>query len=413
MIIVAELVDGGTGHAFGNAAWSQAIARAAPAQAVRVVGAADHAAALRADAALAALPNVSIGEIPIPETHRGKVNVVSWARFREEVRALRAALADVPREEPVLVVLAQACPTAVFAARLVARLDRRRLGVQMVLHGFLNAIEGWRSRLPWLRRFDLRGLMEAPPSRVRFLALEEAIRDELRRLIPALGERVDVLPLPANEAEIPLTTPVPLVHPIRIGLVGQTTAPKGIGPFLELARSLKARFGERVEFHVVGRRFPDTPREALAVLARPIPDCHMSRAEFIERIAPLHYVCLPLGAEYYRLSPSGALIDAITWLKPIVATDLPIVRTAFRDGGDIGAMVPDREAMERELASLIEAPDPARYARQVAALRQLREARRPPALAARYRAILEAGFADVLPAAALGPAPCALAEAAH
>lgn len=412
MILVAELVDGGTGHAFGNAAWSQAIARAAPAQAVRVVGAPDHAAALRADAALAALRNVSVYEIPIPNTHRGKVNVVSLSRFREELAALSAALADVPRAEPVLVVFAQACPTAVFAARLLARLERRPLRVQMVLHGFLNAIEGWRSRLPWLGRFDLCGLMEAPPAGVRFLALEEAIRDELRQRIPALGERVDVLPLPANEAEIPLAEPVPLGYPIRIGLVGQTTAPKGIGPFLEIARALKARFGERVEFHVVGRRFPDTPREALSVLARPIPDAWMSRAEFIERIAPLHYVCLPLGAEYYRLSPSGALIDAITWLKPVIATDLPIVRTAFRDGGDIGAMVPDQAEMERELAALIEAPDPARYARQVAALRRLREARRPPALAARYRAILEHGFADLLPPDRLGPAPAAAAEVA-
>ncbi len=411
MILVVELVDGGTSHAFGNAAWSQAIARAAPAQAVRVLGAQDHANALRADRALAALANVSVREIPIPNTQRGKVNVVSLSRFREEVAALRAALADVPRHEPVLVVFAQACPTAVFAAHLVAGLERRPVRVQMVLHGFLNAIEGWRSRLPWLRRFDLRGLMEAPPRGLRFLALEEAIRDELLRLIPALGDSVDVLPLPANEAEIPLAHPVPLAHPIRIGLVGQTTAAKGIGPFLDIARALKARFGEKVEFHVVGRRFPDTPPEALSILARPIPDAWMSRAEFIERIAPLHYVCLPLQPEYYRFSPSGALIDAITWLKPVIATDLPIVRTAFRDGGDIGAMVPDQAAMERELAALIEAPDPERYARQVDALRRLREARRPLALAARYREILARGFADLLPPDCLGPAPATAAEA--
>lgn len=411
MILVVELVDSGTSHAFGNAAWSQAIARAAPGQAVRVVGAPDHAAALRADQALAALPNVSVGEIPIPHTHRHKVNVVSLSRFREEVAALSAALADVPRHEPVLIVLAQACPTAVFAARLVARLQRRQVRVQMVLHGFLNAIEGWRTRLPLLRRFDLRGLMEAPPPGLRFLALEEAIRDELLGRIPALGDRVDVLPLPANEAEIPLAHPVPLADPIRIGLVGQTTAAKGIWPFLELAHTLKARFGDRVEFHVVGRRFPDTPPEALAILARPIPDALMSRGEFIERIAPLHHVCLPLQPEYYRFSPSGALIDAITWLKPVIATDLPIVRTAFRDGGDIGAMVPDQKAMERELAALIEAPDAERYARQVAALRRLREARRPPALAARYREILARGFADLLPPDRLGPAPATAEEA--
>lgn len=396
MILVVELMDEGTGHAPGNSAWTQVIAAAAPDQPVRVVASPLHLAALQADPHLAAFANVSFHEIAIPTVHRQQVNVASWRRFRQEFAALRAVLADVPRSEPCLIVLAQAAPTAAFAARLVGLIERRALGVQVVLHGFLNAILGWRSRLPWQRRFDLRGLLTAAPRNVRFLALDPSIRAELVALIPAAEGRVDVLPLPINRAETAAWRPVRLEPPIRIGLVGQTTAAKGIGPFLEAARLLKARYGDAVEFHVVGRRFPDTPKEALAVLARPIPEGWMSRAEFVERIAPLHYVCLPLQPFYYRLSPSGALIDAITWLKPVVATDLPIVAEAFRQGGDIGERIGDPAQLPEVLAALIERADADRYARQVEALRRLRDRRSPQALVPTYRDILERGFGALL-----------------
>jgi len=392
VIIIVELMDEGVAHAPGNSQWTQVIAKAVPHQMVRLLAPARHLAALRADQNLVAQPNVALEEIPLISAHRRQVNVASLERFRQEFAILRSAIAAVPRDEPCLVVLASAAPTAVYASLLAGWRLGRQVQVQMVLHGFANEVEGWRSRNPVARRFDLRGLMERPPHGVRFLALERSIATELARLVPASADRIDVLPLPVNADEVSLVAPIRLGLPLRVALVGQTTAPKGIGPFLETARAFKERYGEAIEFHVIGRRFPETDPAPLSVLARSIPDDFMTRAEFRERLAPIHYVFLPLHPSYYRLSASGALVDAITWLKPVIASDIPICADAFADGGDIGYLCSDLTAMQNVLHEILRRPDGDRYACQVEALQRLRARRMPAALVDTYVAILGTGF---------------------
>lgn len=396
MIIILELIDEGTGHAVGNSQWAQVIARAAPGQMLRILAPPVHLAALQQYSGLGDRANVTFGALPVIQHHRLDINVASALRFREEFGILRDAIAAAPRGEPCLVVLAQAAPTAALAALLAGKLLRRDVSVQMVLHGSANAVEGWRSRNPLARRFDLRGVMERPPNGLRFIVLERAIAAELGRIAPAIADRIDVLPLPVNAHEIDAVPATAFGTPIRVALVGQTTAAKGIGPFLATARLFKERYGDAIEFHVVGRRFPGTDAAELDVLARAIPDAFLTRADFLERLAPMHYVFLPLAPSYYRLSASGALIDAITWLKPVIASDIPICRDAFRDGGDIGFLCDDVTGMQDALHGIMQNPDAARYARQVEALRALRNRRLPQALVGTYTDILRAHHPTLL-----------------
>lgn len=396
MIIMLELMDEGIAHAPINSQMAQIISKVVQNHVVRLLAPQRHLEALRLDSLLTAQPNVALDEIPLISSYRRQVNVASWERFRQEFAILRSAIAAVPRGEPCLVILASAAPTAVYASFLAGRFLGRNVQVQMVLHGFANEVEGWRSRNPFVRRFDLRGLMERPPAGLRFLVLERSIAAELVRIVPASAGLIDVLPLPVNADEVGMAVPVPLGLPLRVALVGQTTAPKGIGPFLETARVFKERYGEAIEFHVIGRRFPETDPAALSVLARPIPDDFMSRAEFRERLAPIHYVFLPLHPSYYRLSASGALIDAITWLKPVIASDIPICADAFADGGDIGYLCNDLSAMHDALHGVMQRPDSARYMHQIVALRELRERRMPAALVDTYAHIIEEKFPDLL-----------------
>jgi hypothetical protein len=392
MILILEMMDEGVTHAPGNSQWTQVIAQAAPWQTIRLLAPGSHYRALVEDANLRTLPNVLIEEIPLVETYRRQVNVASPWRLREEIEIIAGALKRVGRGEPILIVFASACPTAAVATQWLARLQQRTICMQMVLHGFANSIEGWRSRNPVARRFDLPGLMARPPRSLRFLALEQAVAQALGNIVPAASTRIDVLPLPVNADEIAAWRPVELRHPIQVALVGQTTEAKGISPFLDTARRMKQRFGGLVDFHVIGRRFPQTDPSGLAVLASEVPDRYLTRAEFIGRLAPMHYVFLPLQPEYYRLSPSGALIDAITWLKPIIGSHIPIIQDAFATGGDIGFVSADLSGMQDALAELIAHPDPARYAQQVEALRRLRETRMPQNLVQTYRQILEQHF---------------------
>ncbi len=397
MIICVEMTWRWFTHTPGNAATIETVARAFPGEPVRVLAEADHLGELRRRLGAVGVAQAEFVEIDVPMHLQGKTHVVSARRFLREFATLRHALAEAPRGEPVLLVLLSATSTAVFAASLLARMTRRPLGVHIGMHGNLNEIEGWRARNPLSRRFDLRSALSAAhPPALRFLVLEPAIRRELARLLPATEGRTDVLPLPTNVAEIDLQAETSLSSPLRFGLIGQATKDKGIDTFLDIARRMTARHGSAVEFYLVGAmRSGDDPAR-FAPLAHPVDDGALDRARFMERLARLHYVLMPIHPGYYRLSASGAVIDALTWLKPMIATPLPIIADLFARFGDLGTLCADAAAMEAAVEALIVDPDPQRYARQRAALAQARASRTPERLAADYAALVARGFPGLL-----------------
>jgi glycosyltransferase involved in cell wall biosynthesis len=108
--------------------------------------------------------------------------------------------------------------------------------------------------------------------------------------------------------------------------------------------------------------------------------------EFLARLGGLHYVLLPYRRGYYDLSASGGLIDALTWLKPVIATRVPLTEQYLGEYGDIGLLCEDAAGLGAAVDAVLAAPDAARYDRQVAALAAARETRAVEALATRYRA---------------------------
>ena len=89
-------------------------------------------------------------------------------------------------------------------------------------------------------------------------------------------------------------------------------------------------------------------------------------------------------------------MDAITWLKPIIASSLPMMMEMFECFGDIGYLCDTTADMEQALRSVLTEMDAARYARQIDALRGARDARLPVALAATLRPILQSLLPELL-----------------
>ena len=397
MILVFEMLWVGTQHAVGNSATIQAMARGFPEQSVRVFADPSHLIELRNDAELRVCGNVEFAPIALYPHHRGKTHLVAWGRFWREFTTLRHGLAQVPRGERCLIFLISATPTAIAAASLLARLNPGRVGVMVGLHGNLNDAFGWRPRNPLNRAFDLHAMLLAHhPARLRFMVLEEGIRDTLATLLPQAAARTDVLELPINVAEIAGQHVPDFVSPIRIGLVGLATAAKGTDLFLDIAREMTGRFPGKVAFHHVGRLAPGTDPAPFQVLADPPATKHLSRETFIACLAALHYVFLPIREGYYNLSASGAFIDAMTWAKPVIARSLPIVTPHFRRFGDIGYLCDSDADMRAAVEAIVTNMDADHYARQVAAMQTLRAARTPEALAATYRTVMQREYPGLL-----------------
>ena len=397
MILVFEMMWLGTAHAPGNSSTIQVIARGFPEQQVRVYAHSSHLRELQSDPAMRQQANVSFQAIPVSTHFLYRPQIVSVRRGLREFWTLLSVLRRVPAQEPCLIVLLSATPTAIFVGSMLAKLMRRRVRIQVGLHGNLNDAFGWRSRNPLARAMDLHAALSSRHGgRVRFLVLENAIKEALIEKIPVATETTDVLPLPINKVEADAAQPRALTTPVRIGLVGQATESKGITPFLALARDFAQSHPNAVSFHLVGNAPSNTDMSVFAVLNEPVPTGHLPRAEFVEKLRRLHYVCLPLQPSYYELSASGALIDAVVWLRPVIATRVPIIEDLFDRFGDIGELCDNLAAVRAAIARLASAPDPQRYDRQVANLRRARSSRLPASQASEYRRIVEAGFPGLL-----------------
>ena len=402
MILIFEMMWLGIAHAVTNSSSIQVVARGFPEQRVRVFAHSSHLRELQSDPVLLQQANVSFQAIPVSTHFLYRPQIVSVRRGLRELWTLLSALRGAPAQEPCLIVLLSATPTAIFAGSILSRLMRRRTRIQVGLHGNLNDAFGWRSRNPLARALDLHAaLSNHHGGRVRFLVMENAIREALIKRIPAAAERTDVFPHPINKAEADAAQPKVLTTPVRIGLVGQATEAKGITSFLALARDFRQALPDAVTFHLVGHPAAGADVSAFAVLHDPLPTAWPTRLEFIEKLLSLHYVCLPLRPDYYELSASGALLDAITWLRPIIATRIPITVDLFERFGDIGELCDDMDDMRAAITRLASTPDPARYDRQVANLRRARDSRMPEALAADYRRMSDAAFPGLFAAAAV------------
>jgi hypothetical protein len=105
-------------------------------------------------------------------------------------------------------------------------------------------------------------------------------------------------PHPVDAREAAGHPPPEADGPLRVGLVGLATEAKGLTPYLETARLFRQRHGDRIEFHIAGGRPGDIPPERFADIAHKMPAGHIPRSLFVERMARLHYVFLPLDPRW-------------------------------------------------------------------------------------------------------------------
>ncbi len=383
MIAACELAMSGGAHVPFNAGMLATIRAAYPGEELLFLGTPSHIAEVRRQ--LGEDLAGSLAWIPIAAPGPG---LTYWRRFSREMRILSSLGRVIGREPRGRLLLTSSYPSTLVAAQLLERTRLRHLTLQAVVHGGLSGVAGRRHRHP-LRRFEemRTALTLRRRSRIRYLVLEESMREFLLAGVPALEGRVDLLehPLPPNEGEADGTE---FTRPVRFGFLGLASEAKGFPLFCRLAEQMTGKLGRDAEFHVVGRwsseRGPSPTTAALAT--RPVSE-RLSRAEFVRGVKALHFTVLPYEPGYYDMSATGTLLDAIAWKKPLVARRIPVFENMFREYGDIGYLFADEAELQRIVGHIVEAGDQVRYRTQVSNLSAAETARRPEQLAARYRQI--------------------------
>jgi Glycosyl transferases group 1 len=383
MIAACEpwFTDGG--HVPFNAGLLATIRAAFPDEKLFFFGAGAHIEELKKQLGESLSESISWIEFVPPDPGRAY-----FGRLFCEIKIIRNLLRTFPRNSKDYLLLTSACSSTVVALKLVKRSQFEGIKVQVVLHGGLSGIVGRRYRRPILRFQEMRtALTLFGNSNIQYLVLEDCIRDTLLKNVPSLSGKVETLdhPLPPNEAGSNSNDFTP---PIRFGFLGLANESKGFAVFVRLAKEMAAKYQDQVEFHAIGR-LPAEGNPALELDALAIrPGVRrMSRADFIRGVKQLHFIIFPHHPEHYDLSPSGTLLDAIAWEKPLVARSLPIFENMVKKHGDIGYLFRSDMELREVVEHIIQKRDKLHYHRQVLNIRKARGSRTPEALAASYRDI--------------------------
>lgn len=384
MIVLCEPVCWGWEHVPINSALVEIVCRAFPSTEIVFYGEASHIAHLQSE-----LHTTVAGAIVWkPVTLPGRRAPFRRRWFHDVALAVRL-LNRLGDESEGLLLLCGATPVMVLAVKVLMRLQpRRRKRVQIVCHGWLSSLRGWRSRNPFIRLVGWRSaLTRGNDPCIQFVVLEEPIRDAVAAEFPDLAPYLAVLhhPIPSGAPSGPN---VEMHAPFRFGFLGLASDAKGFPAFLEMASTLRKQLSDRVEFHAIGTLPPGSiapPMEALTIKAARDKS---SRADFSLAIQQLHYVCLPYDGSHYELSASGVLMDAIAFGKPVLAAGIPLVRDLFDQFGDIGFLCTDTRAFCATIVDIVTRADAAHYRAQVHALRAIRDSRTPEALASAYAQIV-------------------------
>lgn len=139
----------------------------------------------------------------------------------------------------------------------------------------------------------------------------------------------------------------PLKTELRCGCVGVFNKVKGGDQFLELARKLELNRRQDIRFSITGVITYNTDILEEAGIDLPENKGHapLTREEFNQRIDELDFLLFLYPRLSYKMTASGAILDAINRGKPIIAIRNDYFEYLFRKYGSFGFLVDNMEEM--------------------------------------------------------------------
>ncbi|MDQ7837660.1 MAG: glycosyltransferase [Thermodesulfobacteriota bacterium] len=382
MIIVCEPVCYGHEHVPFNAALLETICSAYPHERVAFYGEESHLQQVRVQIGQSLSASIFWTPIVLPPRH-----AEFFSRLGRDFKLVAHLINATDRNNGGLLVFTCVTPSTIFVLNFLLKFVYRQAKVQAVLHGILGSLTGWRSRNPFIRFTDLRSALSLGScDRIQYIILEESIKRKLLCVISFLQGSVAVLehPIAPNER---FENSIALMPPIKFGFLGASTEAKGFDRYLKVASEIKSRFPGRAEFHAYGSISDGLSKLQMSVLDVQPQQTKLGRNQYVCGLKNLHFVCFPYKKGHYELSPSGALLDAVAFGKPIVASRLPIFEALFDRYGDIGYLFDTEGEFCQIIQQIAQEADDRRYANQVINIKRLRDDRSSRFLAIKYRNI--------------------------
>lgn len=137
---------------------------------------------------------------------------------------------------------------------------------------------------------------------------------------------------------------------LKLGTVGILNEHKGSDKYLDLIKIAK-RNGINAQFHVIGHIQCDaTPFKEEGVIVPIKPEEPLPETEFFNKVQELDFILYFYSSDKYKLTASGALLDAIRFRKPIIALRNEYFQYFFNKFGAVGYLVDSVDEMVNLIA---------------------------------------------------------------
>lgn len=302
---------------------------------------------------------VEFRSINIPPRHLDSIP----KRLPRDFEILNRVLSIQSHESIELIIITCVTESMLLAAKIKFAFLPPSIPVILIFHSILPGL-----LISKKRRL---ALSFAIPSQMKLVVLGQHIIKNLSRDYPSLSKHFSAIEHPYNFPN--QGHPIAKAPVTSFGFLGLGNGHKGFPLFLELIKAVSKRFHEKqdLRFSFIGRVAPDCTTIFQEFLSSPFSDLLqtpanrvMPRDEYDAAVSKLDYIIMPYDDKFYRYVYSGSSLDALLYLKPIIALKGTFFDSLFSTAGDIGYLCNNMSEMIAIVHDLIENPDPARWAKQ-------------------------------------------------
>lgn len=188
MIVVCEPICWGLEHVSVNAGILEILRLAVPSEKIVFCGERSHLKHVSIQIEPEIVSSIVWNAIELPPRH-----IKDSKRWVVDYKLLKNLTRMLNEDAQSHLLLTSISPPILMILKFIVGYLRRGKNAQVILHGGLSKLEGWRSRNPIIRLQDLRTALVAPDGgRVRYIVLEKSIKEVLLNTLPSLEGRVDL-----------------------------------------------------------------------------------------------------------------------------------------------------------------------------------------------------------------------------
>lgn len=361
MILIYEPVCFGTEHAMFNTGIIQSALLLANDGCVAFLAEATHLAAVQ-DCIPSTLTN-QVNWIPIPLMQRQVRGLIQ--RTPHEWR-LFSYVWEITKTASIEGIIATSVTEAgLLAIKFRLAIVKSPIPVAVIFHSILPQFFSSAKRRSLLQRFNSDNL--------RFIVLGQYIHKLTLEILPTIKQHLRYIahPYPFEDApqlngRISNQNGSPC-----FGFLGVGNREKGFPTFLKLIESTINDI-HRPKFKLIGKvnhdctevfeNFNKKMLQHFSIGSE--QNVRLSTEEYREQLNMLDYVVLPYEKEHYKLTCSGAALDSLFAIKPIVGLNTSHLSELFDIVGDIGYLCDSPEELLETIRTLTANPQPEKYAAQ-------------------------------------------------